>query len=88
MPDLLGRVAATGLLEAGAPVLVLLSGGRDSTCLLDMAVELGCRARALHVDYGLRPESGADAEHCRALCERLGVELAVERARRPEDAPG
>src|SRR3954463_15324387 len=31
--ELLERVAAGGLLEPGAPVLVLLSGGRDSVCL-------------------------------------------------------
>jgi tRNA(Ile)-lysidine synthase len=36
----LDRVRATGLLPAGAPVVVLLSGGRDSTCLLGVAVEL------------------------------------------------
>ncbi|MDP9345511.1 MAG: 7-cyano-7-deazaguanine synthase, partial [Actinomycetota bacterium] len=86
--ELLERVGATGLLVPGARVLVLLSGGRDSTCLLDMAVQLGCRTRALHVDYGLRPESAQDAEHCRVLCARLGVELEVERVRRPDDAPG
>jgi tRNA(Ile)-lysidine synthase len=86
--DVLERVRATGLLAAGADVVVLLSGGRDSVCLLDVAVELGCSARALHVNYGLRDEAGADEAHCRALCERLGVTLAVHRATRPDDAPG
>jgi tRNA(Ile)-lysidine synthase len=88
MTDVLERVRATGLLAAGAPVVVLLSGGRDSVCLLDCAVALaGAGAvTALHVDYGLRPESAADAEHCRALCARLGVALHVERATRREGA--
>ena len=86
--ELLERVRATGLLAAGADVVVLLSGGRDSVCLLDVAVELGCSARALHVNYGLRAEADDDEAHCRALCERLGVALAVHRATRPEDAPG
>ena len=74
------RVRATGLLPAGEPVVVLLSGGRDSVCLLDVAVELaGAGAvSALHVDYGLRAESAADAEHCGALCDRLGVPLDIE----------
>jgi tRNA(Ile)-lysidine synthase len=84
--DLLDRVAATGLLNEGEPVVVLLSGGRDSVCLLDVAVRLGTRASALHVDYGLRPEAGDDERHCAAFCERLGVELAVERPRRPDGA--
>jgi hypothetical protein len=89
--DLPARVGATGLLPAGAPVVVLLSGGRDSTCLLDVSLELCGRdaVRALHVDYGLRgEESDADAAHCAALCERLGVELIVERARRPPEGGG
>jgi tRNA(Ile)-lysidine synthase len=79
--DVLGRVAATRLLAG--PVLVLLSGGRDSTCLLDLAVRLGGVGgvvSALHVNYGLRPGADADEAHCRALCDRLGVPLTVERA--------
>ena len=86
--DLLERVLATGLLPAGAPVVVLLSGGRDSVCLLDVATRLaGAQAvTALHVDYGLRTESAGDATHCRALCTRLGVALDVHVARRPEGA--
>ena len=57
---MLDRVAATGLLRAGEPVTVLLSGGRDSVCLLDVAVALRARVRALHVNYGLRDEAAGD----------------------------
>jgi tRNA(Ile)-lysidine synthase len=90
--DVAQRVAVTGLLGGGADaVVVLLSGGRDSTCLLDVAVALrGAGAvRALHVNYGLRGEaSDADEAHCRALCERLAVALDVEQARRAAGAGG
>jgi tRNA(Ile)-lysidine synthase len=61
----------------------MLSGGRDSVCLLDVAVALQGESsvRALHVNYGLRgAESDADERHCAALCESLGVELEVVRA--------
>jgi tRNA(Ile)-lysidine synthase len=88
--ELLERVAAGGLLEPGRPVAVLLSCVRDSVCLLDVAVAL-CGApavRALHVNYGLRDEAAGDEAHCRALCAALGVELVVEQAARPDDAPG
>ncbi|MEJ7797061.1 MAG: tRNA lysidine(34) synthetase TilS [Solirubrobacteraceae bacterium] len=86
--DLLERVRATGLLPAGGTVVVLLSGGRDSVCLLDVAVRLaGVEAvGALHVNYGLRDESAGDEAHCRELCKRLGVALDVHVARRPQDA--
>jgi tRNA(Ile)-lysidine synthase len=86
--DVLVRVRATGLLPAGADVVVLLSGGRDSVCLLDMAVELGCTVRALHVNYGLRDGADGDERHCRELCQRLGIALTVHRAHRPDDASG
>jgi len=76
---------ASGLVRAGEPLLVLLSGGADSVCLLDVAIELGAGVSALHVNYGLRAEAGEDEAHCRALCAELGVGLAVERALLPTD---
>ncbi len=76
------RVRAGGLLAGGRPLVVMLSGGRDSTCLLDVAVALrGTRELcALHVNYGLRADADEDERHCQALCAALGVELALERA--------
>jgi tRNA(Ile)-lysidine synthase len=83
------KVREAGLLPPGSPVVVMLSGGRDSVCLLDLTVRLlGAGAvTALHVNYGLRDDSDADEEHCAALCRRFGVRLEVERPRRPE-GPG
>ena len=83
--DLLERVRAGGLLAPGRPVLVLLSGGRDSVCLLDLAVRIAGAAdvEALHCNYGLRDAAAADEAHCAALCERLGVALHVRRPQRP-----
>jgi tRNA(Ile)-lysidine synthase len=78
-------VRAGGLLRPGAPVVVLLSGGADSVCLLGLASRIAGAAAvgALHVDYGLRDGAADDEAHCRALCERLDVPLAVERPRGP-----
>ena len=86
---MLERVREGGLLAAGTPVVAMLSGGRDSVCLLDLAVRLlGPDAvTAVHVNYGLRDDSDTDEAHCAQLCERLGVPLEVERPRRPE-GPG
>jgi tRNA(Ile)-lysidine synthase len=86
--ELLERVEAGGLLGGPAPVVTMVSGGRDSVCMLDLAV----RARgseavgALHANYGLREEADEDERHCAQLCKRLGVELAVERLQRPAGA--
>ena len=86
--ELLERVQAGGLLAGPEPLLVMLSGGRDSVCMLDLAVRArGAEAvRALHVNYGLREEAHGDDRFCRELCDRLGVELEVERVSRPQGA--
>jgi tRNA(Ile)-lysidine synthase len=60
-------------------IVVLLSGGRDSVCLLDLLVRRGQSVTALHVNYGLREEADGDEAFCRELCERLGVPLVVHR---------
>jgi tRNA(Ile)-lysidine synthase len=72
----------SGLFARDRPVIAMISGGRDSTCLLDVAVALmgPAAVAALHVNYGLRPEADADERHCGALCEQLGVALEVVRA--------
>jgi tRNA(Ile)-lysidine synthase len=78
-----------GLLSADTPLVAMLSGGRDSVCLLDLAVRLlgPAAVTAIHVNYGLRDDSDADEAHCAELCAGLGVELEIERPRRPE-GPG
>jgi tRNA(Ile)-lysidine synthase len=75
---------ASGLVRKGGPLLVLISGGGDSVCLLDVAVRLEADVSALHVNYGLRAGAGADETFVGGLCERLGVPLTVERVSLPE----
>jgi len=80
--DIHARVRADGLLALGRAVMVLTSGGRDSTCLLDLAVRIAGvdSVRALHMNYGLRgADSDEDERHCARLCGRLGVGLEVRR---------
>ncbi len=62
-------------------MVVLYSGGRDSTCLLDLAVAVAGpdAVTALHVNYGLRTAADQDERHCRQTAGELGVELSVHR---------
>ena len=87
--ELLERVEADGLLGGPGQLVAMISGGRDSVCVLDLAVRVrGAEAvRALHVNYGLREEADDDERHCVELCERLGIALEVERPRQPQ-GPG
>src|SRR5664279_6147965 len=82
-----GAVRDAGLLARDRPVVVMFSGGRDSTCLLDLAVRVaGVEAvSAVHANYGLRGAADADERHCAEVCEALGVQLDV---RRPVRAGG
>ena len=76
------RSRATGLLGAGAPVLVLLSGGRDSICLLDVAVALAGPASCARCTSttGCAAEADADEAHC-ARAVRAARRRARGRAR-------
>ncbi|HEY4896647.1 MAG TPA: ATP-binding protein, partial [Solirubrobacteraceae bacterium] len=82
-------VRSGGLFARDRPLVAMLSGGRDSTCLLDVAVALlgPAAVSALHVNYGLREAAAEDERHCAELCGALGVELAVVRAGEPPGAP-
>jgi tRNA(Ile)-lysidine synthase len=68
----------SGLVRAGEPLLVMVSGGGDSVALLDVAVRLGARVSALHVNYGLREDASLDQALVERLCEEREIPLTVE----------
>jgi tRNA(Ile)-lysidine synthase len=79
--DVQGSIQASGLLEPGAAVLAMLSGGADSVCLvhaLRELVEPGGLA-CVHVNHRLRDGAEGDEAFCVELCRDLGVDLHVER---------
>ena len=65
--------------QAGAKMIVGLSGGADSVCLLHVLQSLDAlplHLTAVHVNHGLRGEEAArDERFCRQFCETLGVEF-------------
>lgn len=68
------------MLGAGDHVLVGLSGGPDSVCLLSIMSTLrsglGITLSAVYVDHGLRPEeTPAERAFCEMLCTSRGVPL-------------
>lgn len=76
--------AALATLPEAPCYRVALSGGPDSCALVHALARWGAgrgaaRVAAVHVDHGLATGAGAWTEHCRRLCEGLGVELAVVR---------
>lgn len=80
--------------QPGLPLAVAYSGGADSTALL-----LACARRwpgqvsAIHIHHGLQAAADTFEQHCRKVCDRLGVPLQVLRVdarptpgQSPEDA--
>ena len=67
-------------------ILVALSGGADSSCLLhilnEYSKDTGCKLYAAHINHNIRTheyadEAERDERFCHDLCEKLGVELFV-----------
>lgn len=66
------------------PVLVGLSGGRDSVALLNLLIKNKVDIYACHVHHGIRSEEAdRDAKFCEDLCSKLHIELTVVK----EDIP-
>ena len=64
-------------------LLVAVSGGPDSVCLLHILVklqdELGIKLHVAHLDHQLRgAESAADAQYVSDLAHRLGIPATIE----------
>ena len=66
-------------LDATRPIVVGVSGGPDSLCLLHAMHTLGYKLIVAHFDHGLRPESAADAKKVGEFCKELGVVIEIER---------
>ena len=72
-------ISSHALLQPEAPVLVGLSGGADSVCLLHVLRDLGYQVIAAHCNFQLRGEESDRDEHfVRTLCEELNVPLFVQ----------
>lgn len=69
-------VAEHAMAEPGERVLVALSGGADSVCLLLVLKGMGVEVEAAHCNFHLRgEESMRDERFVVELCKRLGVRL-------------
>lgn len=69
----------------GQPIVLGLSGGRDSVALLLLLLQAGCDVRPCHVHHGIRGlEAEEDLAFCRALCQEHGLALHETRVNVPE----
>jgi len=79
-----GTIEKFGLLKSGDTVVVAVSGGPDSTALLhllaDLRDECALTLHVAHLNHGLRPDAGADAEFVRKLAAALRIPSSIETA--------
>jgi tRNA(Ile)-lysidine synthase len=78
--DFKGFIKRYGLIQKGSALLVAVSGGPDSVCLLHLLFLLsnrwGIRLGVAHFEHGLRgQESVADMEFVEALCRANAIEF-------------
>ncbi len=76
-------ILARDMLRRDDHVIVALSGGADSVCLLlalaSLSGGMGVGLSALHVHHGLRASADADEAFVRSLCKEEGIELRTVR---------
>jgi tRNA(Ile)-lysidine synthase len=66
-------------LSTAAPVLVGVSGGPDSLCLLDLLARAGYGVIVAHFHHGLRPEADEDALAVQNFARIRGMAFVTER---------
>lgn len=79
-----GFIRKRGLISAGDTLVVAVSGGADSVCLLHILArwqaKLQVKLHAAHLDHQLRAdESEADAEYVSFLADMLGIPVTIGR---------
>ncbi len=72
------------MINKGDRIIVALSGGADSVCLLcilsSLKTELDFSLEAVHINHCIRgAESDEDEEFCNSLCQKLGIPFKVYR---------
>ena len=88
------------MVAPGDHIVAGVSGGADSVCLLFLLLAFGEKKpislAVVHVNHGIRPEAGADAEFVEGICRERGIPfflttadvpaLAAREKISPEDA--
>jgi len=78
------------LLDQGDRIVVGVSGGADSVCLLfvllSLQKEYDLKIHVVHVHHGIRPEAGEDAAYVEKLCLEKGLPFTLVRRDIPTEA--
>lgn len=80
----LETIKQNNLIEKNDKIVIGVSGGPDSMCLLDilncLKKDLDCEIIVAHVNHGLREEAEEETKYVQAFCEKLQIPLYVKYA--------
>jgi tRNA(Ile)-lysidine synthase len=78
VPDAVGELLAEDFgLDKEKPLLIGVSGGPDSLCLLDVLNKAGYQIIVAHFNHMLRPTSGLEAERVASEAQRRGLQFLL-----------
>jgi tRNA(Ile)-lysidine synthase len=72
-------IMAHDLLNPGDRVVIGVSGGADSLCLLDSLYHLGYPLICAHLDHGLRQESSDEAAYVKSIAQSYNLPFEMEK---------
>ena len=81
--EILQTIRKYNLIENGDSIVVGVSGGPDSICLLhvlnDLKNELNLKIYVAHINHMIRKEADEETEYVKSFCKNIGVECFVKR---------
>ena len=82
--EILKTIKKYKLIESGDQVLIAVSGGPDSMCLLDilnkLKEKLNVEIAVAHVNHGLREEANEETEYIKNYCDKYNIKIYVKYA--------
>ncbi len=67
------------------PVLLALSGGRDSMCLLDLLIKNNYNVIVAHVNHKKRLESEVEEQYIKNYCNKLNIPCEIAHYKAPKE---
>ncbi|MCL2874152.1 MAG: tRNA lysidine(34) synthetase TilS [Defluviitaleaceae bacterium] len=84
MDKIISTIEKYGMIPQNSRILVALSGGADSVCLLVclnlIKVKYNAEIFAVHINHMLRSAALVDEQFVENLCKNLGIPLTIHRA--------
>ena len=80
---ILQTIKKYNLIENGDSIVIGVSGGPDSICLLhvlnELKNELNFKISVAHINHMIREEADDETEYVKEFCENLGIECYIKR---------